>query len=69
MSVQCPIATPTAIGGGGSIDAPNRNFVFSGPINAVGAVPADGSPATGWKATYTGSSASELVTVYVICVP
>ena len=69
MSVQCPAATPTAIGGGGSISTTNRNFEFSGPIDANGAVPADGSPATGWKATYTGSSTSELVTVYVICLP
>jgi len=66
VSVQCPAATPTAVGGGGTLSATNRNLTFSGPIDALGAVPADGSPATGWRVTFTGTT--ESATVYVICV-
>ncbi len=65
VSVQCP-ALKTAIGGGGSINTSTKNLVFDGPIDANGAVPADGSPATGWKVTYSGTAT---VTAYVICVP
>ncbi len=65
-SVQCPAAKPYAIGGGGSTNLANRNIEHSEPINAAGVVPANGSPATGWRVTVSGNNNVD-TTVNVIC--
>ena len=69
VNVQCPAATPRALGGGATTSsAASRTLKRSAPINASNALVTSGA-ATGWTVQYANSAAGETTTAYVICGP
>lgn len=69
VNVQCPVATPRALGGGATISGTaSRTLRRSAPINAANALVTSGA-ATGWSVQFANSVAGDVTTAYVICGP